>query len=198
MKIRKPYLAVLCIFFITGLLSAIVLDGCKQPPKPGYTMTGNIAVDGKNLVQINCTKCHELVPVDALNKNVWQHHALPIMAKYFGVTRYLDGYYKSETDTGGLPLVQWEAIQAYYDKFAPDTLLSPQKPTPMLNDWAGFVLKQPKSVKNTCFTSMAAFDTLNHKIYTADAMTTDLTEWDGDFHSRKVTNLPSPVVNAVF
>jgi hypothetical protein len=53
-------------------------------------------------------------------------------------------------------------------------------------------------VKNTCFTSMAAFDTLNHTIYTADAMTTDLTEWDGDFHSRKVTNLPSPVVNAVF
>ena len=68
MKMKKPYLAVICIFLFTGLMSAIVLNGCKQPPKPAYTPTGNIAVDGKNLVEINCTKCHELVPVDALNQ----------------------------------------------------------------------------------------------------------------------------------
>jgi hypothetical protein len=200
MNLKKPYLFAFYIFLGIGLLSgSLLINGCKSGNHGNtYVLTGNIVADGKNLVQINCHRCHEMVPVNYLNKNVWKYHTLPAMAKYFKISPYLGGYYKSEKDTGGLSLAAWLSIVTYYEKMAPDTILSPAKPSPLINDWAGFKLKTPPPVERNSFTTMAEVDTTTDKIYTADRVTNDLTEWDKNFNKRKVATLPSPAVNAVF
>jgi len=200
MNLKKTYLFTFYICSAIGLLSgSLLIGGCNNEQHDStYVLTGNIVADGKNLVQINCQKCHALVPVNYLNKNVWKYHSLPSMAKYFKVTPYLGGYYKSEKDTGGLALAAWLSIVTYYEKMAPDTILSPAKPSPLINDWAGFKLKTPPPVQRACFTTLAAVDTSTGNIYTADRASNNLTEWDKNFKMRKVLTLPSPAVDAVF
>jgi hypothetical protein len=178
--------------------ASVLLDGCKKKSNVPYQLTGDTIVDGKNLVQLNCTRCHALVPVNALNKDVWKHHTLPAMSHYLGLTPYLGGYYKSEKDTFGLSLVEWQAIVSYYQKLAPDTLPAAKKPIPLINDWAGFVLKTPPPVKYISYTTMAAVNPYTHKIYTSDRVSDKLTEWDSNFKVLNVSTLPSTVVNAVF
>src|SRR5580700_5055543 len=106
MNLKKTHLFTLYIFLSIGLLSgSLLIDGCNNDKSNStYVLTGNIVADGKNLVQINCQRCHALVPVNDLNKNVWKYHTLPSMCKYFKVSSYLGGYYKNEKDTGGLSL----------------------------------------------------------------------------------------------
>ena len=199
MNFRKSYLLSLSLLSFALLLPAIMLvNGCTRKADVRYKLTGDTLVDGKNLVQINCTKCHALVPVNALNKNVWKYHTLPLMAHFMSVTPYLGGYYKSETDTGGLTLIEWQNIVSYYNKLAPDTILEAKKPTAAINDWAGFVLKTPQAGNHPCFTTMAALDPNNHKIYTSDQISNKLTEWDGNFKSQDVSVLPSTAVSAIF
>jgi hypothetical protein len=180
------------------LSATVLIDGCKKKSNGSYQLTGDTVVDGRNLVQLNCVKCHALVPVDALNKDVWKHHTLPSMAHYLGLTPYLGGYYKSEKDTGGLSVLEWQAIVSYYQKLAPDTLLAAKKPIPLINDWAGFTLKTPAPVKYISFTTMAAVNPNTRKIYTSDAVSSKLTEWDSNLKMLGATTLPSTAVNAVF
>jgi len=201
MNFKKTYLFTFYILLLTGLLTAgMLIDGCKSKSNSSYTLTGDTLIDGKNLVQINCTKCHALVPVNALDKNVWKHHALPLMAPYMGLTSYLGGYYKDEKDTAGLTLNEWQTIVSYYQKLAPDSLAPAAKPAAvdLLHDWAGFTLKTPAPVNNKCFTTMVAVNPNNHKIYTSDEITKKLTEWDNNFNSREIATLSSTAVNAVF
>jgi hypothetical protein len=199
MNFKKPFLFTFYILLLIGLFSGgLLMNGCSQQPKVAYTLTGDTLVDGKNLVQINCTKCHALVPVNALDKDVWHFHTLPHMAHYLGLSSYMGGYYKAEKDTGGLSLVEYQIIDTYYHKMAPDTLRPVTKPTPLLDDWAGFTLKKPAQANFTTYTTMATIDPFTHKIYTSDALTDKLLEWDSNFNSRKVTTLPSTAVNAIF
>ena len=200
MNLKKTHLFAFYIFIATSLLSgSLLIGGCNNDKQDsGYVLTGNVVADGENLVKINCQKCHALVPVNDLNKNVWKYHALPSMAKYFKVTPYLGGYYKSEKDVGGLSLAAWLSIVTYYEKMAPDTILSPAKPSPLINDWAGFKLKTAPPAVRTCFTTMVAVDTSTDKIYSADRMTGKLTEWDKNFNTRQVAILPSPAVDVRF
>jgi len=200
MNLKKTYLFTFYICSVIGLFSAgLLIDGCSsKQTAASYVLTGDILVDGKNLVQINCTKCHALVPQNALNKNVWKFHSLPRMSHYMRISHYLDGYYKSEKDTGGLSLAAWQTIVAYYEKVAPDTILSPKKPMPLLNDWAGFTLKKPEQAKYAAFTTMAMVDPYNHKIYTSDNNSDKLLEWDSNLKMRRAATLPSMAVNAIF
>lgn len=186
-------------FSIKLLVISIIFAGCRQnSQQAGYTMTGDLLVDGKNLVQINCTKCHALVPVDALNKNVWIHHTLPVSAKFFGISSYLGGFYKGPKDTAGLSLNEWQAIVNYYEKMAPDTILTAKKPIPLVNDWVGFSLKKPKLQTLPSFTTLAVIDPGNHQILTSDAATNKLSIWDNKFNNIGYADLPSPAVNALF
>jgi hypothetical protein len=198
MNLRNTYLIsffLLLVFLISGTL---LMNGCKSKNSSTYQLTEDTIADGKNLVQLNCTKCHALVPVDALNKNVWKHHTLPAMARYLRLSYYVGGYYKTPKDTGGLSLAEWQTIVSYYNKMAPDTLPAAKKTTAFINDWAGFTLKTPAPVKYTSFTTMAVVNTNTHKIYTSDEVSDKLIEWDNKFNSREITTLPSTAVNAIF
>jgi hypothetical protein len=200
MNFKKTYLFTSYLLILIGLLSAgVLVNGCKRKSvATAYKLTGDSVLDGKNLVQINCTKCHALVPVNALDKNVWMHHTLPAMAHYLGLSTYGEGYFKSDKDTGGLSMVEWESIETYYQKMAPDTLHPAKGPVPLLNDWAGFKLKTPEPVKHYTYTTLATFNPYNHKIYTSDNVFQQLTQWDSNLKLQASTILPSTAVNAVF
>ncbi|HWZ04157.1 MAG TPA: VCBS repeat-containing protein [Mucilaginibacter sp.] len=199
MNFKNTYLFTFYILLLVGLLSgSMLINGCKNKNDLTYKLTGDTIVDGANLVQLNCTKCHALVPVNALNKNVWKHHALPSMAHYLGLTAYLGGYFKDEKDTTGLSVNEWQVIVSYYQKLAPDSLAPAVEPVALLNDWAGFTLKTPPTGKYTSFTTMAAINPNNHKIYASDEETNKLTEWDNNLNKHEIATLPSTAVNAVF
>ncbi|MDB5122777.1 MAG: repeat protein [Mucilaginibacter sp.] len=201
MKPEKSNLFILYfLFFIAVLPGSILISGCnnKNSTTTAFQLTGDTVADGKKLVQLNCTKCHALVPVDALNKNVWIHHALPRMSHFLGATPLMGSYYKSPKDTGGLSLVEWQAIVSYYNKLAPDTILPAKKTIPLINDWAGFKLKTPAATDRQVFTTMAMLNPENHKIYTSDEVSDKLTEWDSNLKGTDITTLASAGVNAIF
>ena len=131
---------------LTVLLCSLTLffDACKpSATTTGYTFTGDTIKDGKNLVAINCTKCHKLVEPGMLTRDVWKYHTLPSMAKYFGIGTYSDAYFEAKPDSAKLTLKEWQAIVSYYNKVAPAALEKAAAPVPLLNDWAGFILKNP-------------------------------------------------------
>jgi hypothetical protein len=202
MVLKRKYVFISSLLFIlTALLYSVLLNGCKGKSDGSYTLTGDTIADGKNLVQIHCTKCHALVPANALIKDVWKYHTLPSMAPYFGITPYLDGYFKKGLDTAGtngLTLLEWQNIVSYYQKIAPATLPVAKPPVQAVNDWAGFSLKMPSPVNSETNTTMVALNPYNHKIYTADGITEGLFEWDSNLKIDKTVKLPSPAVAASF
>jgi hypothetical protein len=204
MNIKKTYLFTSYLLSLFTLLSGTVLiNGCnndKSENNTVYKLTGDNIADGKNLTQLHCAKCHQLVPANAITKSVWKVHALPAMAKYMGISVYGGTqYYQDNPDSAHeLSIVEWQTIVSYYNKIAPDTLLPAKKPTPLLNDWAGFTLKTPPPLKGWAFTTMAMLNPLNHKIYTSDFNTSQISGWDSNFKSTTVATLPSTAVNAQF
>src|ERR1700740_663688 len=137
MKLNKTWLfttyLLLFIFLISG---SVIFNGCNTKTSSSFTPTGDTIADGKALVQQYCTSCHQLVPADAITKNIWRYHTLPTMSHFLKVSTYsITNYYKSEKDTGGIALDNWQRIVAYYMKVAPDTLKATPPPAPLLNDW---------------------------------------------------------------
>jgi hypothetical protein len=201
MKLNKNSAYIICLFVLISTLSVIALNGCKNKPENSvYKLTGNIITDGQNLVQLKCTGCHKLVPVDALSQPVWMFHTLPSMAKYFHVSVYEDNQYykKNPFDTTGITLQNWNAIVAYYKQAAPVESLSAKRSIEPITDWAGFTLKTPAAGKTQSYTTMAAFNPNNHKIYTSDQVSNKLTEWDNNFKMGDITTLPSAAVSVIF
>ena len=201
MNVKKTYLFTSYLLIGISLLSgSLLINSCKQKSNLSYELTGDTIADGKNLVQIHCTKCHELVPVDAITKDVWKFHALPSMAHYFGIRTYMDDYYKNEGDTSGLTLQEWRAITYYYQKLAPASPIAAKPPVPLVKDWAGFKLKTPApaAANDICYTTLAALDPLNHKIYTSDYVKNNFTEWNSNLKPLGSVDVPSGAVDAVF
>jgi hypothetical protein len=201
MKFKKSYLIISYLFLFAMLLSGLtLLNSCKKKAsQQPYKFTGNILVDGQNLVQLKCTGCHALVPVNALSKDVWERHVLPYMAGFVQISIYGSTYYKRNiADTAGASLQEWLAIVDYYKKAAPDTLLSAPKPVPLSEDWAGFSLKKPVEVNYNSFTSMVAVNPYTHKLYSADAINGKLLEWDSNLKPDSLGKLPSAPVSVTF
>lgn len=203
MKIKRNYLYTSLILSGVALLSLSTLfEGCKSGGRQPYKLTGNVVADGEHLVNIHCNKCHELVPANALTKDVWRMHSLPSMAHYFGIGTYGQSYYKltgeQTADTTLITIVEWQAIADYYNKLAPDTLLPAKRPTPLLNDWAGFTLKKPTANNDIAFTTIAAANPANGTILTSDLVANTITEWDTQLKVKATASVPSAAVHANF
>ena len=200
MDLKKSYLIISYLLLFMAVLSGITfMNGCKRKTSQPYKLTGNVMVDGPALAQIKCTRCHALVPVNALSKNVWEKHVLPYMASFMHVSIYGSTYYKRDpADTTGVTLQEWLTLVEYYKKAAPDTLLAAKKPIPLINDWAGFTLKKPAPVNYTSFTTMVAVNPYTHKLYSADFTNSKLLGWDSNLNPDSLGTLPSPAVNVGF
>jgi hypothetical protein len=201
MKSYKAYITISGILLVISVFAVtMLLNSCKNKSTTanGFEPTTDSIADGKKLVQIHCTKCHSLVPVNALTKDVWTVHTLPAMARYFAISTYGTDYYKSDNEQGGLSLVEWQRIVSYYRNMAPDTLQAAKPVTPLINDWAGFTLKQAPRVSDVSFTTMAVANPNNGKIYTGDVVSGNLTEWDSNLKMGRSTKLPSAAMHATF
>jgi len=189
------------------LLASFLTSSCSEHQTTSkYTLTGKVLIDGRHIAEANCGRCHALVPVSALTRDVWEFHALPSMAHYLGITSYMNGYFKAPDVTTGLSLEEWQSLVSYYKMLAPKNLAVVKKPSQFLNDWAGFSLKTPPSQKEKCFTTLVAIDPYSKKIicsgnarfFSAFNPQAELTSWDSNLTSKPVSNLPSEVVSAVF
>lgn len=200
MKLKQTFLYTSLILSGVALLSlSTVLDGCKSKTKlADYKLTGDTIADGKYLVSVHCTKCHALVPADALTKDVWRMHTMPAMAHYLGIATYGPDFYKVPDDTGGISIVNFQAIVNYYNKIAPDTLKRAKAPVALINDWAGFTLKKPAPGNDIAFTTIVAAEPGTGNIYSSDLLGNNLTQWGADLKPKNVTGLPSAAVNADF
>ena len=183
---------------IATFLFSILFDSCKNHAGSSdrYALTGDTIVDGKNLVQINCTKCHALVPANALPKAVWKFHTLPAMAPYLGLLPYLDGYFKK--DASGLTLLEWQNIVSYYQKTAPDSLPEAKPRVRSVDNADLFTVKLPPQSDSIVYTTMVSVNPYNHKIYSADGVSGLLQEWDNTLKKIRSVPLPSPAVNASY
>ena len=184
------------ILFVFLIAIIIFTNGCKK--KQGWVSTGNAITDGKYLSVIYCGKCHKYPGPELLNKDVWINHTLPDMAPYLGLHSYMGSYFKNESDTAGLSLIEYQDIVAYYSKMAPDTLKPAIKPVKPKNDWAGFVLKKPEKVLHPAYLTMAAIDPLSHKIFTSDYIYADLSSWDQSLKQTAIAKLQSSALSAFF
>jgi len=201
MKLNKSLCVIYLLLFVCVLSSGVLLNGCKpKPVNTIYQLTGDVIKDGKALIESKCTSCHKLVPEDALSKPVWLNHTLPAMAKYLHIATYGGTQYfkNNPLDTAGITLQNWQAIVAYYTKVAPDSLPKAKPPVPLINDWAGFTLKKPLEIPVPAYTTMVSYRPDTHTIYSADAYTSRLYEWDQNLKPHIVTDVLSPVVDAKF
>jgi hypothetical protein len=199
MNFKKKYLAAAYLLLFIVLLSGVTLMyGCK-PKNEAYKLTGNVKIDGENLVQLKCTRCHALTPINALPKNVWLNHVLVGMAPMLNVSTYGSSFFKRDPrDTTGASIAEWLTIVDYYKKFAPDTLLPEKKPVPLVEDWAGFTLKKPSPLNSTSFTTAIAFNAATKKLYSADAVNEKLYTWDANLKIDSIASLPSAGVDISF
>ncbi len=188
------------LFTAVALLSVLtVFNSCKSKPSEAFQLTGDTIADGKKLMQMHCTGCHEQTDIGLLPKDVWIYHTLPSMAPYLGISTYGIDYFKKDTVSKGVSLAEWQTIVAYCRKMAPAALPAAKHPDTLLNDWAGFALKTPKPLSNEMsFTTLVAVNPNNHKIYTSDEKTKKLSEWTTDLKGREIADLPSSAVNAAF
>ncbi len=201
MRLTKTGLFTIYLLLFVFILSGTVLfNGCKSKTAGNieFQATGDTIADGKKLVQLYCTKCHALVPAEALPKDIWKFHTLPSMSHNLGISTYGISYYKGPKDTAGISLTNWEIVQAYYNKVAPAELPAAKPSVPLSADWAGFSLQKPEESKNVAHTSMVAADQSSGKIYTSDVLKTNLIEWDKNLKPRIVAELPSAGVDAEF
>lgn len=199
MKVNRKFYGIFCLSLSAVLvLVAVSLDGCRHKGGDDYRLTGDTIADGKHLVKQYCTGCHAETAPDMLTRDVWRMHTLPSMAHYLKISTYGSDFYKKPEDTGGISIVNWQAIVNYYNKVAPVELKPAKAPAALQKGWAVFGLKKPQPVTNVSFTTMVAADTANSKIYTSDLVTTELTAWDKTLNGKQVAILPSAAVDAQF
>lgn len=193
----KELYSFLLLLFVGAVTASTLSTGCNG--KKTFEPSGDTVADGKLLVQKYCIKCHQEPDPGLLTKDVWKFHTLPDMAHYLGISTYFStNYYKKPSDTGGASLVEWQSIQAYYQKLAPKALLPAKKPVPLLDDWAGFTLRKPEADKIISRTTMVSVNAATRKLYTSDVLKLTIKEWDSNLKSHDVATVPSPVVSGTF
>ena len=204
MKFNTGTLRLLLPFFIgLGTACTVISSSCNRPAETDdssepLTYTGDFKKDGAMLAQRYCTGCHQLVPVNALTKDVWQYHIMPDMAKYLHLASYAGGYFKPDTAAQAISLVDWNKLVSYYTALAPDSLPKAKVPVPLLKDGVLFTTKLPAPADSVPYTTMTVVNPYTHKVYSSDLQTRQLLEWNNKLQPRKVAVLPSTALHALF
>jgi len=194
-NLRLILLGGICI-----LISACSNKQSNQAQSGGYS----IAKTDNQLVNKYCGSCHLPPSADLLDKKTWVNSVLPIMAHKLGVQSIRGNQYYLDPDakvTHKISLTKWMKIVKYFKNEAPDSLEPATPPVPLSKDWSIFKLKSPpqkKISKNPSATFMVKMDTADGRIYTSDASTNKLYEWDRNLNRKLVRSLSSPAVNLKF
>ncbi|MBD2751715.1 VCBS repeat-containing protein [Spirosoma sp. BT704] len=153
---------------------------------------------GQRLAEKHCNTCHLFVEPGALNKDTWTKHVLPAMAPNLGLEVYPGGHYYAGRNAA-LSYDDWQKIVAYYQTLAPERLDASQRSVATEENWAVFSLELPRcDTFQTAMTTLVAVDTISHRLYSSDALRSDITQWDQQLRPGRFKQLRSAAVHAQF
>jgi hypothetical protein len=194
MRFRKHHLVTVLLFLFAAAICLFSVN-CNNEPEKAV-----VANDGKSLSEKYCISCHKYAGPEMLDQETWTKHVLPAMAKRLGIEVYQeDQYVNNPSAKTAITYDDWLKIVDYYNKTAPKALKPAKAPITPLKDWGVFTLvKPPHDTVPIATTTMVAFDTMGHRIFTSDMMNNNLYQWSDQLKLQTSTKFNSPAVNVQF
>ncbi|RYE37288.1 MAG: VCBS repeat-containing protein [Sphingobacteriaceae bacterium] len=186
--------------FSTVFLSVSSCNNQSSKARDSVKMISQNVQNGQILAQKYCSSCHLYTAPSYLDKETWQKHVLPAMAPKLGIAVYTDDQYVNNPGKRStVTYDEWMKIVDYYQKTAPSKLPSVKPPVSAVKDWAIFNLKKPVTEPEfISTTTMVSVDTANQQLYSGDATTNNVNQWNQKLKPTVFTNFPSPVVYASY
>lgn len=187
------------------ILGIGIITGCshsEKNKKADPAAKGKIAVlRGKKLAKQYCSSCHLSVPPDYLNKKTWVNGVLPVMAEKMGIGVYgRKQYFPKKGSMVSIP--EWFDIVAYFKAKAPQKLNVPADEIALLDTATSlFSIEKPKwngKLHNIATTTLVSYDSLNHRLYTSDAISKKTYSWSNNLTPTFLPKLPIGAVQVFF
>ncbi|RYE17852.1 MAG: VCBS repeat-containing protein, partial [Sphingobacteriaceae bacterium] len=197
------------VFFITVISIAsfstvfLLVSSCNNQSskaRDSVKMISQNVQNGQILAQKYCSSCHLYTAPSYLDKETWLKHVLPAMAPRLGIAVYADDQYVNNPGKRStVTYDEWMKIVAYYEKIAPVKLPSAKPPATLVKDWAIFNLKKPAAEPDfVATTTLVSVDTANQQLYSGDATTNNVNQWNQKLKPKVFTHLSSPAVYATY
>ncbi|NDU93653.1 FG-GAP repeat domain-containing protein [Spirosoma terrae] len=175
-----------------------VLMNCQSSTSSSDKSKDPTIADGEKLAQQYCGSCHLPVLPEALDKETWSKRVLPAMAPKLGLEVWQKTHYYRPANAA-ITLEEWTKLVAYYQELAPEKPNKPAQSVKPVNDWSIFNLIKPAEARSQiATTTLVAFDSVSHTIYSSDETGAGLYRWNSSLQSTLVRKLPSPAVQATF
>ncbi|MEN0056808.1 MAG: VCBS repeat-containing protein, partial [Mucilaginibacter sp.] len=122
------------------------------------------------------------------------------MAQRLGIGVYAEDQYVNDPSAKTtVTYDDWLKIVDYYTKTAPKAIKPAKAPITPLKDWGVFTLVKPtRDTVPIATTTMVAFDTIGHRIFTSDMMNNSLYQWSDQLKLQATSKFSSPAVNVQF
>ncbi|MBL7858310.1 MAG: VCBS repeat-containing protein [Cyclobacteriaceae bacterium] len=182
------------LFFLLSISEILVLSSCETSDKKE-----------ERLAKKYCSTCHQFPDPSLLDKTTWKKGVLPQMAFRMGLNySYLSTISKADypivsatlPDHAMLSEDEWQIIQQYFIKNAPDSLpLSKNPPTDQLTQFNPTRIAMP--IDGFPLVTMVRTDTLQNKIYIG-TRTSQLFKLNSQFALEDTITLSSPPSHMIF
>lgn len=184
-----------CLVVLAGL--CLAMTSC-QSGNDSSTANLPAASEGERLARNYCGRCHLPVAPDALDKETWSKRVLPAMALKLGLEVWQKTHYYYPS-TATISQADWLKLVDYYETLAPVKPKKAVTPIKPVADWSVFRLKKPAEVTSKlATTTLVAFDSVHHQLYTSHESDAGLYQWDSSLTPTLIRTLPSPAVQASF
>ncbi|HVZ97822.1 MAG TPA: VCBS repeat-containing protein [Chitinophagaceae bacterium] len=207
----KHFSAPFTILFFILLYIPVVFISCthagEKKQKGDHTAS---AVDkGKALATQYCQSCHLLPDPSLLDKNTWEHGALPAMGPHLGIFQYGFESYPSrradrDVDSNYYPpkpvisLQQWQNIIDYYVGAAPDSLPPQHREYPIHTGLPLFMPEFPALSDNPPATGLIKIDSSTHTFYIGDVIQDKLYRFNERLKATDSVKTRGPLVGLDF
>lgn len=204
-------------FLTSGLIIIIIVLGitfifrstwnpnlCDQEYLPTQEL-----VEGRNLANAYCSRCHEKPSPELLPKNTWLFETLPAMGPMLGIRNH-NGVSYDTTKTPNQPEHifssqqmlsndEWQKILDYYEFVAPEHLPSAKYEPEIITDSLYFRALTPDYPHQTApVVTIAKLDPGNRQIYVADANKNAFMVFDDSLKMQYEYSLDSPISDIHF
>lgn len=158
-----------------------------------------VQLDGKALSEKYCKSCHQYPEAALLDQETWGKHVLPAMARRLGIAVYAEDQYANVPSAKSvLGYEDWLKIVNYYKTTAPKVLKPAKVPLRPVTDMGVFsLLKAPKG-QTPATTTLIAYDSISHRIFTSDGMSRSVNQWSARLKLLSSQKYNSPAVDVVF
>jgi hypothetical protein len=193
MQFKKRHVVIFSLFLLTASICCFSIN-CNNDR--GVDV---VKVDGKSLSEKYCKSCHQYPGAEMLDQETWTKHVLPAMAPRMGIQVYAEDQYVNNPSANAVVTYEdWLKIVDYYAKAAPKALKPAKAPIAPVKDWGVFGLRKPNNIVPIATTTMIAFDTISHHIFTSDRMGSSIYQWSDQLKLLTTSKFRSPAVNVQF